>query len=50
MVTINMDNESTETSRKVIDTYPESFPHLILLVDGTAITYDNEFYDFLIMG
>lgn len=50
MVTINMDEENIEETRNFIGEYSSSLPYLLLLVDGVAIPYDNEFYDFLIMG
>lgn len=50
MVTINMDEESFEDTRNIMGEYPASFPYLLLLIDGMAIPYDSEFYDFLIMG
>lgn len=45
-----MDKENIEESRNLIGEYPATFPYLLLLVDGVAISYDNEFFDFLIMG
>lgn len=51
MVTINMDFEHVENTTSVLPEYPTSFPHLVMLIDGVTIPYNNEeFVDFMIMG